>query len=304
MFQQTAHEKDRIKNATWLLLCPFLLKFENLLKRRKYKPQFVINLDEVSTSQVIKGHSYQIKVKDIEMVFSCNPELLSPSSILLTTSSDGEALPMCIILPYANIPSELTGSVSPNFRIYLSPKGFMTKQLLFNIFKEVIVPSINERRQLLGWQSEPSLVIADGHTSRNNPELLQVCAENNIDLVILPSHLSHIIQPNDSFVNAVFKNSVRNNDNVSISLDAKEKKINFMERIKEACSKSLINTTICESWKSCGINLLDPTVILKQCHILTPSFIPSTFTDIQNICWMMNKMQIITRLRKSAHFYM
>jgi hypothetical protein len=88
----------------------------------------------------------------------------------------------------------------------------------------------------------------------------------------------------------------------SISLDAKEKKINFIERIKEACSKSLINTTTCESWKSCGLIPLDPIVILKQCYILTPSFIPSTFTDIQNICWMMNKMQIITPLEENCSF--
>jgi hypothetical protein len=54
-----------------------------------------------------------------------------------------------VILPFENIPEELVKFISLNFRLYCSAKGFITKVLLEEIFQEIIIKNINERRKLL-----------------------------------------------------------------------------------------------------------------------------------------------------------
>ena len=41
------------------------------------------------------------------------------------------------------------------------------------------------------------LLIVDGHSSRSNPNSLKLLRENDIELLILPAHLTHLLQPFD-----------------------------------------------------------------------------------------------------------
>ena len=48
-------------------------------------------------------------------------------------------------------------------------------------------------------------MIVDGHSSRLNPSLLLHCICNDLVMLNLPSHLTHILQPNDAGVNKLMK---------------------------------------------------------------------------------------------------
>jgi hypothetical protein len=50
-----------------------------------------------------------------------------------------------------------------------------------------------------------SLLLLDGHTSRLQYELWQSLSEQNVDVLILPSHSSQDLQPLDKSVNGEFK---------------------------------------------------------------------------------------------------
>ena len=62
-------------------------------------------------------------------------------------------------------------------------------------------------------RNTPSLLIMDGHTNHtNNLELVIKARENNVDLLVLPSHCTHKIQPLDV---AIFK-SLKSHYNTAI----------------------------------------------------------------------------------------
>jgi hypothetical protein len=175
-----------------------------MLLSRKYKPQFLLNFDEINTSKENNSKTYQIKLKNVETssFHMCNN--LSSSTLLFISSADGDFFPVVLIIPLKKIPEEIICFQSANFRIYPSSNGFMTKELMEKIFEDIILKGIRERRALLNWNQEPALIIFDGHTSRNSDFIFQKCCQNNIDLLCLPGHVSHLIQPHDLRVSFIF----------------------------------------------------------------------------------------------------
>jgi len=52
---------------------------------------------------------------------------------------------------------------------------------------------------------DQNLLILDGHNSRLNVNTLVTAAMNNVEILCLPSHLTHLLQPNDANYNHRFK---------------------------------------------------------------------------------------------------
>ncbi|KAJ8915352.1 hypothetical protein NQ315_008239 [Exocentrus adspersus] len=75
-----------------------------------------------------------------------------------------------------------------------SKKGWMDSIIFLNWFKKCFLPNIPLER--------PVLLIFDGHVSHISSELIQTAIENQVTLLKLPSHTTHILQPLDV---AVFK---------------------------------------------------------------------------------------------------
>jgi hypothetical protein len=146
----------------------------------------------------------------------------------------------------------------------------MTKELMEIIFKEVIVKSIVERRNLLNWNDERGLVVVDGHTSRNNQAIFSYCVENCVDVICIPGHVSHVLQPHDLHLNGSFKNYLRYDEYCRPCSSESEKRINFVKRVKEACSNSLSHSIICKSWSASGLVPYEPFLVLRKIPVLTP----------------------------------
>lgn len=71
----------------------------------------------------------------------------------------------------------------------------METPLFYDWFKVVFVEYV---KQLDG----PKLLILDGHSSHITLDIVRLAKENNIEIVCLPPHSTHILQPLDV---AVFK---------------------------------------------------------------------------------------------------
>ena len=65
--------------------------------------------------------------------------------------------------------------------------------------RKVILPYIESVRRELQKES-PALILFDGHKGHFSELLSAACAENQIRLVVLPPHSSHLVQPLDRFI--------------------------------------------------------------------------------------------------------
>ena len=122
----------------------------------------------------------------------------------------GVSLPPFIVLTkLVNIPPDLD-TLCQTGQIHLAStnSGYMTRDLfviwVFHFINFVKVYRSNLSPNL---RSRPILLISDGHTSRENPLALHLLNRENIHLLILPAHCTHILQMFDVVIASAFKQS-------------------------------------------------------------------------------------------------
>lgn len=105
----------------------------------------------------------------------------------------GGALPPMVIFKAKNTNSSWIPQDAPaDWRFSTSNSGWTSDSHGFEWLRTVFEPA---SRQKSG--DKPRLLIADGHSSHITGNMISLCIDNNIDLLILPPHCSHMLQPLD-----------------------------------------------------------------------------------------------------------
>jgi hypothetical protein len=113
--------------------------------------------------------------------------------------------------------------------------------------------------------SEARLLILDGHGSHETTEFMWECFSNNVYLLFLPLHTSHVLQPLDLSIFAPLKRAYRKqlgflsllNDSTPIG------KQNFLACYRKARLNSLTAVNIKAEWRASGlwpINISKPLI--------------------------------------------
>ena len=89
--------------------------------------------------------------------------------------------------------------VASQTAVSVSSRGWMETTLFFNWFRDVFLPNTGEER--------PVLLIYDGHTTHISTQLIRLAQQNQVTIMKLPPHTTHLLQP---LVVAVFKSLKQN----------------------------------------------------------------------------------------------
>ena len=124
-------------------------------------------------------------------------------TLLLTTNAHGECLTPYFLFPagVSTVPTSIIEGEDP----LISSKGevYMDQEL----FKQWLSYFIDAAHQ-----QNPgchNLLLLDGHNSRLDENTIASAAVQGIHILCLPSHLTHLLQPNDANFNAIFKKHLR-----------------------------------------------------------------------------------------------
>ncbi|KAJ2937514.1 hypothetical protein O0L34_g18659 [Tuta absoluta] len=79
----------------------------------------------------------------------------------------------------------------------VSKRGWMETDIFYNYMSKIFVPNLDEER--------PVLLVYDGHISHVDDKVVALAVENNITILKLPAHTSHLLQPLDLAVFKSFK---------------------------------------------------------------------------------------------------
>ncbi|KFY29173.1 hypothetical protein V491_00149, partial [Pseudogymnoascus sp. VKM F-3775] len=105
----------------------------------------------------------------------------------------GGALPPMVIFKAQNTNSGwIPEGTPPNWRFSTSNSGWTSNSHGFEWLRMVFEPESRVKSR-----DKPRLLIMDGHASHITANMIAFCMENNIDLLILPPHCSHLLQPLD-----------------------------------------------------------------------------------------------------------
>ena len=102
----------------------------------------------------------------------------------------------------------------------------------------------------------------DGHGSHTTANVIAHCMEHAIDLLILPPHTPHVLQPLDVSVFAPLKRALA--DAVSRVDSGRIQRVEWTEMYIRAREKAFTSASIASGWKATGLEPLSPIVVVDK----------------------------------------
>ena len=125
-----------------------------------------------------------------------SPENCEWVSILECISASGQYIRPLVIFKGQEIQTSwFTEDDIPDWLIATSSKGWTANCIALRWLKEVFLPET--ARKLPTGRQAPRLLILDGHGSHAHVEFMWECKQNDVELLFLPAHSSHVLQPLD-----------------------------------------------------------------------------------------------------------
>ncbi|EDO00854.1 hypothetical protein SS1G_03328 [Sclerotinia sclerotiorum 1980 UF-70] len=167
--------------------------FRIYLIERKYELDDIYNMDETGFGV----GSIQITCIIIDSTQKSNWKVTAGKQEWITAfeyvNAAGKALSPIIIFKAQNTNSAwIPKDTSQSWQFSTSTNGWTSNNHGLEWLKRVFEP---ESKKVLG--DRPRLLIMDGYSSHITGSFIAFCIEKDIDLLILPSHCSHLLQPLD-----------------------------------------------------------------------------------------------------------
>jgi len=202
----------------------------------------LVNIRERSSWKVIKGRQEWITA--VECV-----------------SAAGYAIPPLLIFKaeYTNT-SWIPVGAPLDWRFSTSNSGWTSNSHAFEwirtVFEPCTRPASPEERRLL---------IMDGHSSHITADFIAFCIDNAIDILILPPHCSHTLQPLDVSVFSPLKKALAAETDKLTRLDpGRTPRVEWTRAYIHARDKAITQANIQSGWKATGLWPLSPIQVLDK----------------------------------------
>ncbi|CAG2192489.1 unnamed protein product [Mytilus edulis] len=218
------------------------------------KPNQIFNCDESGFSGkekskekvlTLKGsHSYQQKVL-----------VHGHITVHMCIAADGHVLPSFLIFDGCLPHRSFKDGVPDNWLYGSSESGYMDTELFENWFDKVFIPFCGTRR--------PVLLIFDNHDSHISINLIEKAKANNIHIIGLPPHTTHLLQPLDV---AIFGPLKEKSEPIISYLGKPEQVCHHRQSQVSALLSTAIDQTITlawvkESFRKSGMYPVDRSII-------------------------------------------
>lgn len=140
--------------------------------------------------------------------------------------------------------------------------------MIEEVFQEwatkVFIPEIIKRREELKNADAPTLLIMDGHDSRRNSNLMKQLQDQKIDVITLPEHSTHLLQPLDIGFFSSFKRQLEKLKFHLKGLKTAERRKRLLQNTKQALYIAAYPDQLENSWKKSGLHPLNQEIVLQN----------------------------------------
>ena len=176
-------------------------------------------------------------------------------TILACANAAGAVIPPMVIFEGKRLNAEWTKGEVPCTLYGMSDKGWTDMELFSYWMKDLFLPSIPPTR--------PVLLLLDGHSSHYEPETIHYAASQDVVVLCLPPHTTHVSQPLDvSFFkplkvywSEVCHRYIQDNPGRVVT------KYQFSSLFSSAWYKAIRPETIVNGFRKVGVSPFDPTAI-------------------------------------------
>ena len=171
-------------------------------------------------------------------------------SVVECIGADGTAIRPLVIFKGQEVSSNwVPDNLDGLWAFSSNAKGWSSNTMGMYWLEHVFDPATCEKAE-----GRTRLLICDGHDSHINGWFISYCMENNIHLLILPPHTSHILQPLDVAIFGPLKRALT--EALTPHYEARLEKIHKIEWIdaySRARKKALNSQNIASSWRGPGL---------------------------------------------------
>lgn len=227
----------------------------------KYQPSDIWNMDEsgfgIGEEQAMKVLVYLDKGTQYKVIAGKQEWVTDIECI----NAAGEALPPLLIFKGDNVNARWLNEQTPeDWYLATSKNGWTSNQLGLEWLKRVFQPLTYKKAA-----GRQRLLIADGHGSHIQGDFIAYCMENKIDLLIMPPHTSHLLQPLDVGVFSAFKRYHTIETHALTRLSSQRiPRAEWIELLSRARVKAMIRENILSGWRGTGLWPATPMRVLKD----------------------------------------
>ena len=234
---------------------------EGLVLEHQYAPECIYNMDESGfavgqseTSRVLVN----IREKSSWKSIAGRQEWITAIECV---SAAGTAVPPLIIFKAKHTNTSWIPPNTPKeWRFSTSNSGWTSDSHAFEWITTVFEP--------LTRPEDPSshrLLIMDGHGSHITANVISHCMQHAIDLLILPPHTSHMLQPLDVSIFGPLKRALAAETDIAARLDSgRIARVEWTAMYIRAREKALTAANIRSGWKATGLHPLSPITVLDK----------------------------------------
>jgi 4-hydroxybenzoate polyprenyltransferase len=195
----------RLNGATRPVITAWF-KYLALPAIRLIKPENRWNKDETGIMEGQGSNGLVLGSSEHRALIKKQPGSRNWTTFVECISAKGRSLPPLVIMKGKTIQQQhYPRKIRPfaDWKFTAGPKGWIDDEKALEWLHKIFIPRTRTRN------NERRLLIVDGHHSHTTDDYMWTCFENNIQLLFLPAHSSHVLQPLDMSVFSVLKRAYR-----------------------------------------------------------------------------------------------
>jgi len=261
----------RIKAASPKRLQCWFDDLEKVLVDFNIKSENIYNMDESGFAIGEKEPGRCIINARIRQKFQAKPGRQEWVTVVECVCADGSVLPPLVIFKAENLSTQwIPASIHGNWRFNCNSKGWTSNVHGLDWLIRCFDPETKDKAAG-GYR----LLICDGHDSHITAEFMAYCIDNDILLMILPPHSSHLTQPLDVGVFGALKKQM------AVEIEplmrtgiTRIQKVEWLTAFVAAHDKAVSIKNILSGFRGTGIHPFLSTKVLRR--VASPSPEPST----------------------------
>lgn len=257
-------ESSRTVAAKHDTIKAFMKLFERTRIELGIQTEDIWNMDETGVALGVCTNSQVIAASSKKKAYKASPEDREWVTILEVISAAGKKLQCLVIFKGKHIQSTWFPTYgTPDWKYTTSKNGWTSYAIGYQWLKDIFIPGSAPRSG--GWR----LLLVDGHGSHTPIDFMIACKENQIYLLYLPAHASHLLQPLDLAPFSVIKSRYRSQIAALSALDdaAPVKKERFVISYNQAREEGLSERVIRAGWRASGLVPYNPELVLLSSQI-------------------------------------
>jgi hypothetical protein len=275
-------ELARVKESTPEVIEHWFTILRQTIDEEKITWENVYNADESGFGIGKKRATHVIIDTELKEVYQAEPGRQEWVTVMEYVCVDGSFIPPLIIFKGENLYRNWIPMDAPkDWHVSYNTKGWTSNMHGLEWLKKCFEPTTREKAD-----GQKRLLICDSHDSHISTDFIYHCIQNDIILMLLPPHASHLMQPLDVGVFAPLKYAMAGFLDRLFRTGIKTlQKIEWFECFIKAHEKAVTYSNIQGGWRGSGIYPLNPLKVLqklpapkKKSVTVTPSEIDPTTT--------------------------